>query len=393
MRILFVVPPFVGHVNPTIAVGSALRTRGHQVAWLGHAPTLAQTLPTGYERLAFDDATVDRARERAEVDGRKLRGLASLPFLFEEVLVPLARATFGLARAAVEAWKPDVLVVDQQMLSGALVARRLGLAWASFVCTPAYGMVDPFVESPKIGQWVAEQLAVLEREYDLAASAHPDLSPELVIVATVRELSLEPCVPNVHFIGASGTARPEAVAFPWERLQPGRRVYLSLGTINAEQGPRLYRAAVEGLRELPLQLIVSAPPELVVDAPAHWIVAARVPQLAVLEHVDAIVTHGGLNTVNEALANALPMVVAPIRDDQPKIADALERAGVGVRIHLGRVTAASLRAALLRVLDEPSFRENARRVQTALATAGGPERAAELIERVPSAAHAPARGG
>ena len=34
-RFLFVVPPFAGHVNPTIPVAAELVSRGHEVAWAG----------------------------------------------------------------------------------------------------------------------------------------------------------------------------------------------------------------------------------------------------------------------------------------------------------------------------------------------------------------------
>ena len=37
MKILFVVPPWTGHVNPTVSVARRLAANGHEVAWAGHA--------------------------------------------------------------------------------------------------------------------------------------------------------------------------------------------------------------------------------------------------------------------------------------------------------------------------------------------------------------------
>ncbi|MFE0381998.1 glycosyltransferase, partial [Streptomyces inhibens] len=47
MRVLFVVPPLAGHVNPTVAVAAELAARGHQVAWTGPAAALTPRGPPG----------------------------------------------------------------------------------------------------------------------------------------------------------------------------------------------------------------------------------------------------------------------------------------------------------------------------------------------------------
>ena len=123
-----------------------------------------------------------------------------------------------------------------------------------------------------------------------------------------------------------------------------------------------------------------APPELVPDPPANVVVRPRVPQLALLERVDAVVSHGGHNTVCESLAAGLPMVLAPIRDDQPIIADQVVRAGAGVRIKFGRVRPDGLRAAVETVLTDPALRAGAERVAASFAAAGGTPEAASLVE-------------
>jgi UDP:flavonoid glycosyltransferase YjiC (YdhE family) len=105
-----------------------------------------------------------------------------------------------------------------------------------------------------------------------------------------------------------------------------------------------------------------------------------VPQLALLPHVDAVVCHAGHNTTCEALANGLPLVVAPIKDDQPIVADQVVAAGAGVRVKFGRVGADELYSAVRRVLDEPSFRDAAERVRVSFATAGGAAAAAIALE-------------
>jgi MGT family glycosyltransferase len=113
--------------------------------------------------------------------------------------------------------------------------------------------------------------------------------------------------------------------------------------------------------------------------PANFLQRPYVPQLALLPRVDAVVCHGGHNTTCEALAHGLPLVIAPIKDDQPIVADQVVAAGAGLRIKFGRVQPDELRAAVTRVLAEPAFRAAAERVRASFAAAGGAEAAATAL--------------
>jgi UDP:flavonoid glycosyltransferase YjiC (YdhE family) len=141
-------------------------------------------------------------------------------------------------------------------------------------------------------------------------------------------------------------------------------------------------AAVDALADLGQELqaiMVAQPPE---RAPSHILFAEHVPQLALLPHLSAVVSHGGHNTVCEALAHGLPLVVAPIRDDQPIIAQLVADAGAGIRVRFGRIRAPELGEAIRAVLDEPRYGAAARRVRDSFATAGGAATAADHLEKL-----------
>ena len=141
-RFLFVVPPFTGHVNPTVPVAKVLAQRGHEVAWCGLPGTVDHLLPPG---AVFLPATSQEVADHVAAAGERrpdLRGAAAFKFLQEEVLLPLAGAMVDGVDAAVDRFGPDVLVVDQQALAGAVVARRRGLVWATSASTSGE-LVDP----------------------------------------------------------------------------------------------------------------------------------------------------------------------------------------------------------------------------------------------------------
>jgi MGT family glycosyltransferase len=380
-RFLFVVPPLVGHVNPTVSVARALEARGHQVAWAAHPGTVRPLLPEGARLLALDER-VDAAHATAVTDkARAVRGAAALKFLWEDFLAPLARSMRPGVEAAVDAFAPDVLVVDQQAVAGALVARRRGLPWATLATTSA-GVIEPLAALPAVDRWLRDVIAGLERDAGLEPVDGGERSPHLVIAFTTDAMvgPLDRFPPHYRFVGPSITDRPDPTPFAWEALRARPRVLVSIGTVNADAGGRFYATTIAALRDRPLQCILVAPPELVPEVPANFVTARRVPQLALLPEVDAVVCHGGHNTVCEALAHGLPLVIAPIKDDQPIVADQVVAAGASLRVKFGRVQPAELGDAVTRVLGEPAFRAAAARVRDSFAAAGGAAAAATHLE-------------
>ena len=87
---------------------------------------------------------------------------------------------------------------------------------------------------------------------------------------------------------------------------------------------------------------------MVADPPPGAIVVPRAPLLDLMPKLDAVLTHGGLNTACEALSHGVPLVVAPIKSDQPINANQVAAAGAGVRVKFHRAPPEQLRAASAR---------------------------------------------
>ncbi|MBT2388570.1 glycosyltransferase [Streptomyces sp. ISL-1] len=387
MKVLFVVPPLAGHVNPTVAVAAELTARGHQVAWTGPAEVLSGLLPARATLLPSGDRTGSGGYGALHGRWRDLRGVAALRFLWEEALIPLAHGMMPGVEAAVDAYGPDVLVADQQALAGAVVARRRGLPWVTSATTTAE-FTRPFAGFPKVGRWVADEIAGFLAACGAPAGWDPRFSDRLVLVFSTPELlGADEAVPDHHaFVGPAFGSRPGDASFPWRRLDPvRRRVLVSLGTLNREAGGRFYAAVLRAAERLAdhAQFIVAAPADLVGRVREdHVLLQEYVPQLPLLPHLDAVVCHGGHNTVCEALAHGLPLVVAPVRDDQPIVAQQVAAAGAGIRVRFGRPRTEEIHTALNAVLDDPDHHRAARRIQASFAAAGGAAAAADRLEKL-----------
>jgi MGT family glycosyltransferase len=383
-KMLIVAPPLTGHINPAVSLAAELTLRGHEVAWAVHRDLIPDLLPAAAEIYALPvESNLELSKRSPGV-----RGLESVKFFYEQFCLPLARASLQPVQDIVQAVKPDLMLCDHQMLAGALVARARRVPWFTLASTN----VSILKMSAVIDAWIEEQFAVLQRDYGVSVQARPDFSPHGVIVFSSEALlggKYAYYEAPYHFVGPALMHRPMAVEFPWQELHSGAsRVLISLGTVSRDRGLRFYEVMMEALDNLiladsrrPLQVVMVAPEELRERAPANFIVRPRVPQIALLAHMDAVLCHAGHNTVCEALSFGLPLIVVPIRDDQPIVARQVIDAGAGLFMRYGKVTVATARAAVEELLRQPSYRHGARRLRESFQRLGGAGQAASILER------------
>ncbi|MGH3671962.1 MAG: glycosyltransferase, partial [Pseudonocardiaceae bacterium] len=185
-RFLFVVPPLAGHTFPTVAVGQELAGRGHTVAWAGNPRYLSPLLPTGATVIPVG-TDIHHKRGVQPHRAHSLRGAAALKFLWQDYLIPLAHSMVPGTAAAAEEFRPDVMVVDQQALAGALVARQRRLPWVTSATTSAE-LTDQFATMPRLGDWVRQRIDEFQLE---CGASHPvDLrfSDDLLLAFTSEAL-------------------------------------------------------------------------------------------------------------------------------------------------------------------------------------------------------------
>lgn len=388
---------------------------------LSHPRTAGIVADFGFERVDLvlgrgSNPGVIRAEEQPPGEDESLRGffaatrggmVATLRYQAEERRTDLLWEPVEKARAVldvVDQVRPDHVVVDHLAFSA-----RIGLAAGA---VPHADVVLGHPSALPVGDevygyptaWPAvlapseEDLADLHRVCvevrdsftaswnEALAAVAPGASPsedafaehgDLLLLnypAALHDPARTALLPPHAFLGSAVREDPadDGVA-AWLAASDDRPVvYVSFGSFLSARGDVL-ATVMEGLRPLDVRVAVATGSATgLPSAPPDWLVRPYLPQVALLQRAALAVTHGGNNSVTEALTSGVPLVVLPFSTDQFAGAAAVEAAGVGVALDPNAVTAPELTAAVRAVLAGPAA-EAARAVGNGLRRTPGRE--------------------
>ena len=432
MRFLIVSPDYASHYYPMSAVAEALRSRAHDVV-IATGPALADRVrAAGFAHRelvlgpganpglirAGEQPLEEAARLHAFLDATRDGMVATLRQQAESRLRDLlwqpVEVTAALRRIVTE-FRPALVISDQLAFGATLALRALEQPYVSFhpghpSAIPGPGEVFGFP-----ARWPSEfavndaELAELKRlcvnvsrrftrafnaallSLNPAAatveSALSTTSPLLTLLNYPAELAgyRRALLPKgARFIGASIGRREPAAATRDRATDPSRarlRIYVSFGSFLSARGDVL-RRVLDAFRDSPVDLIVASgvtPPRELGTIRDGWRVEPFLPQQELLPTCDLVICHGGNNTVTEALACGVPLLVAPFSTDQFAGAEDVRRAGLGDCFDPNTTTAAEIDLRARRIIAGPAPRR-AGLLGERLRAEPGPALAAGLIE-------------
>lgn len=419
MKVLLTSVGSSGDINPFIALGLALRARGHEPVVLVN-PYFERTVRgagLAFEPFGEHFSPTDLAQEKPLAFSRALGPVV----LMRQVFAPLFREMYEGTVRAVDAHRPDVIVGHQISFTMPWVARDRGIPWVTCALAPATVLSD--IDPPRLP--VGTDLTRMPMWYRRFAHWAGRGFMSLLIDGPLNRLRDELSIPrrrdtlfdemlsgdaalglwSPHFRprASDDPERFEVCGFPWfdresryaERgagLDPGLERFLdegdapvvfTLGSVLSHTGARVYRAAAEACGRLGVRgvLVIGRDASAPVEMPGGVVCVDYAPYSALLPRAAAIVHHGGIGTTAQSLRSGRPTVILPHAHDQFDNAARTERLGVSVTLTRGHTSARALAGAVGRVLGERGYSERAAALGAKIASERGAERAAEAVER------------
>ncbi len=407
MRIAAIANAGASHQMTMCAIGRELQQRGHEFFLLG---TKFQARQMKLADIPFEILGTGRSDPPQRYFERAAQETELSISATIEYMKDVADLWCAEAPAVLNHKKVDFVLADQEEPGAATAAELVGLPYAS-ICSSlplneATDMPPGFLDWPyssgffagirnRIGYSIRNMairginrvINVYRRRGGLQPYRRPDdsFSPTAQITQLVRQFDFpqREAPPVLHYVGPFHRKPLSQVEFPFDRLDGRPLIYASFGTTFGSRSTEL-RAIAEAAATLPVQLVISLgglePGPEHAGFPGNPLIVRYAPQRDLLSRAALTITHGGLNTVLEALSLGVPLVALPIAGDQLGVASRIRFHGVGLMLGKKQRNAEQIRSAISTVLNHSDWSISAKRLQAAINSSGGAAQAAEIIE-------------
>lgn len=432
---LFMPESAYGPTNNCIGIGNELLARGHRVvfssdaSWegklsaLGFEEELVSMDPPSEEAAPVEDAaSPDETAEEQDAGAFWKEYIQAMsPEFRKPTIEQIETVTKGIweggvaasqvaeeqLSAVVERVQPDVIVQDNFVMFPALYTGE-----APFVrivsCNPAE---MPGERIPPVFSGLAtddpDSWNDYRAEYRRANEAVwqgfdswvqeqgspplPDLEflhsgDKLNLYVYPEELDytdLRPLDATWHRIDSSVRETESPIELPAEFTSGDRPlVYFSLGSLGSADVPLMNRI-IQVLGKLDIYVIVSKGPlHDEIELADNMFGQEFLPQTKLLPQADLVITHGGNNTVTEAMHFGKPMILLPLFWDQYDNAQRVHETGYGIRLSTYAFTDEEMAEAIEQLLGDADLRERLDAASARIQAADGVRKAAALLEEL-----------
>jgi MGT family glycosyltransferase len=412
--------PAQGHVTPLLAVAENFIKRGDEVRFITGslfadkvAATGATYVPLPAEADFDDQPLAERFPERA-----KLKGLKAGVFDVEHVFARPAKSQYETIVAALAAKPADVVIAESVFVGASFLLQRprsarpavvmcgviplsitsrdtapfgLGLPPARVLNRPRNAALAVIIR--RVMQQANRTLNALHREVHgsdipwtfIDWGRHADALVQFTVRSFEYSRSDEPS--TVSFVGPLCATGSRASLPEWWSDLDGTRpvIHVTQGTVANTDYDQVIAPALRALADDDVLVVITTGGRSVstlAPLPPNARAATYLPYDELLPRTSVFVTNGGYGGVQHALRYGVPIVATGGKEDKPEVGARIAWSGVGRRIRSERPTPRALRRDILAVLNQPRYRQAARRVAADMAAAPGFAGLADIVDRL-----------
>jgi UDP:flavonoid glycosyltransferase YjiC (YdhE family) len=361
-KIVFVPFPQVGHLNPTLKIARQLHSRGHNVSYVGSREFQGYVAAQGFAFFSIRDDLSPKGFFPDKLGNTLRSDVPRVPIDDPGALALLSEVLEKLRRIS-----PHLIVVDILLRDIAVMARDIGL------------------------QSVLISLTLGEGQLRFSSDTYRGLSLP-TLIACPREFDF----PGTHrrentcYIESLIDAERREVSFDWDRIDPAKPlIYCSLGSQSHmyEQSRDFFAVVAKAMSFRPdLQLILATGGNPNADdfgpTSANVLVVNWAPQMEILGRASIMISNAGLGTIKDCIFFGVPMVVFPVKWEQPNNAARVAYHGLGVRGDIGNASVPRILSLIDAIEQNSSIRNRLESMCKKFHLAEQQEIGAATIERI-----------
>lgn len=379
-----------GHINPTLAFVTELVNRGVRVTYFTTESFRRIIEETGAKFVPVNSWMAENDKHNEKKEGEEEESVAAVvPFLF----LNEAGAYIDDVLAVLQEDRPDAILHDFAGIAGTIAADVLKvpniMIYTSYPSNEFYSVAESFEGVPAdhplriAADQIAEGYAKKYGCRKMTVKEIFDGQGDLNLVMLQKRF-----VPNGDSFDDSfvftGVQIGKRTAFGgWKAPDNGKPLlYSSLGTA-FNNWPEYYPILFDAVRDLDINVFAALgaiEPDSLENIPSNVELGQMVPQLDILSQASVFITHAGMGGTGEAIYYGVPMIAIPQMDEQAITAGLIEEKGLGFAFPDKRsITSAGLKEAILKLLNDPSYRNTAKAFSDDMKTLGGAKASADAI--------------
>ncbi|MBD7913413.1 macrolide family glycosyltransferase [Clostridium cibarium] len=393
-KTLFLGVPAYGHINPTLGIISELIKEGEEVIYFCDEDFRQRIEKTGAVFKAYGEWINVFGKSRPS--NEKKMNIEFLSQILDNIVMNFEKSIESILEE-IKDIRFDYVGFSANFPFGGVIAKILKIpSFSSFAvfATPEEMLpkefkkeVEEFFKTSPIQGKYKEVSDRLNRKYNIEMPKLKNLmfnKGDINFAYTSRYFvaNIEKYDESFKFIGPPIYDRKEDTKdFPYKEIEGKKVIYISLGTVFSSYDINLYNIFFEAFKDENLVVVMTAYNTDLskFEVPENFVVKNYISQSEILKYADAAVTHSGMNSTNDLLFNNVPFVAIPLGADQPYMASRAAKLGACISLDKDKLTAEILRDSVNKVLTEPKYLENIKKIKESFKECGGYKRAAEEV--------------
>lgn len=364
-KITFFVLPEKGHINPYIGPAQALKQLGHSVSFVSVGNVSEQIKKAGLE---FDSSLVSKTPPEQPMRGKELVDLvnnkAAMKAWIQSLLLNISTEDVNNQMAWIKSAKPDALVIDPLAYSSVIAAELTQTPWVSMS-----NSLNPVLEDDVTSdlletlQEIKAQRENIFRRFNVNVNFKGcDALSKYLTVAFCTPEFVGTRSSDVQMVGPSLPVQKRGDETSLKEIENKTIIYASFGS-QIYYWPEIFENLISATESENWHLILSVG-DLVDTLPKkdHVSLYKYAPQLEILPKSSLFITHGGANSVMEAIYFQTKLWVSPMCNDQFHQGHYVKKSGIGLVEDIRNLSATDMKVRIKSILNNPDIEKNMQRV-------------------------------